>query len=301
MTVLQCNQVSKIINGKAILKDFSFSIQAGEIVGLVGPNGAGKTTLMRLMTGLSRISAGSIHIKEMDINKQFVSYIREIGAIIETPLFYPYLTGFQCLKYYSKLRSVHNDRLKEVVSLLGLTDAIHKKVKTYSLGMRQRLGIAQAILAEPALLILDEPFNGLDPNGVAELRNILKKMAAGGTAVFLSSHTLNELEAICDRAILMSEGRLIQIKDIRIQEAGDFSNMSLSTSDDVKAMALIKTHFTKVDVKRDQVIRLNQIHFDVFTDILLLLKTNGIKVIHMKEEKNTLEETFMTLLGGGKR
>ncbi|WNS40731.1 ABC transporter ATP-binding protein [Paenibacillus sp. MMS20-IR301] len=298
MQVLQCNQVFKSIKGKAILKDFTFSIQAGEIVGLVGPNGAGKTTLMRLITGLSRASGGSISIKTMNIEQQFAGYIKEVGAIIETPLFYPYLTGYQCLNYYAKLRRVSQERLHAVVQLLGLSEAIHKKVKAYSLGMRQRLGLAQAVLAEPSLLILDEPFNGLDPSGVAELRETLKNMAGAGTAVFLSSHTLNELEAICDRAILMNQGELLQIKELGADTSEGLVNMSVATTDDTQALALIKKHFGAVQIRQEHTLILSGTRPDTFADILLMLREHNIKVVQMKEERNSLENTFMTLIGG---
>lgn len=165
--VVQFQHATKRIGKRNIVNDLSFDIQAGEVFGFLGPNGAGKTTTIRMMVGLTKISQGDILIKGQSITKDFNKAIRNIGAIIENPDLYKYLTGYQNLKHYGRMVSgVTKARINEIIEIVGLKDRIYDKVKTYSLGMRQRLGIAQAILNSPSLLILDEPTNGLDPAGI---------------------------------------------------------------------------------------------------------------------------------------
>jgi len=216
-SVVQLKHATKIIAGKNIVSDLSFDIPAGEVFGFLGPNGAGKTTTIRMMVGLIKISQGDILIKGHSITKDFNKAIRNVGAIVENPDLYKYLTGYQNLKHYARMvPGVTKDRIDEMVEIVGLTDKIHDKTKTYSLGMRQRLGIAQALLHCPPLLILDEPTNGLDPAGIHELRNYLKRLAhEEGVAVFVSSHLLSEMELMCDRVGVLQNGKLISIQSIK--------------------------------------------------------------------------------------
>ena len=215
--VVQLQNATKRIGNKNIVNDLSFDIPAGEVFGFLGPNGAGKTTTIRMMVGLIKISQGDIIIKGHSITKDFSKAIRSVGAIVENPDLYKYLTGYQNLKHYARMvPGVSNARINEMVEIMGLKDRIQDKVKTYSLGMRQRLGIAQALLHRPPLLILDEPTNGLDPAGIHELRNYLKKLAhEEGVAVFVSSHLLSEMELMCDRVGVLQNGKLVSIQSIK--------------------------------------------------------------------------------------
>jgi ABC-2 type transport system ATP-binding protein len=215
--VVQLQHATKIIAGKNIVSDLSFDILSGEVFGFLGPNGAVKTTTIRMMVGLIKISQGDILIKGHSIVKDFNKAIRNVGAIVENPDLYKYLTGYQNLKHYARMAlGVTKSRINEIAQIVGLTDRIQDKVATYSLGMRQRLGIAQALLHRPQLLILDEPTNGLDPAGIHKLRNYLKRLAhEEGVAVFVSSHLLSEMELMCDRVGVLQNGRLVSIQSIQ--------------------------------------------------------------------------------------
>lgn len=214
--VLEFIKVSKKIGKTTLIEDLSFEIDRGEIVGLLGPNGAGKTTTIRMMTGLFNPTEGEIRICGHNIQANFNEAIVHLGAIIENPEFYPYMTGRENLKQFMRMMdTVTAERFRTVVQLVGLEDALDKKVKAYSLGMRQRLGIAQALLHKPSLLILDEPTNGLDPAGIHEMREYLRKIAVEeGVAILISSHLLAEIEQLCGRVVVIQNGRLVTVQTI---------------------------------------------------------------------------------------
>ncbi len=210
MDVLNCNHVTKQVKGKILVQDISFSIHKGDVVGLIGSNGAGKTTIFKLILGLMKITKGSIHIQGFDIQKNFVKAMEKVGAIVENPDFYMYLSGEDNLKITANnYKNIPKDRINEVTKIVGLENRIKDKVSTYSLGMRQRLGIAQAILHRPDLLILDEPTNGLDIDGIIEIRELIKKLSQEGIAILLSSHNLTEIDNLCNRIIAIKNGRIV--------------------------------------------------------------------------------------------
>ncbi len=214
--ILCCENLTKKFKNREAVSNVTFNVYEGEIFGLLGPNGAGKTTIIKMITGLSKITQGDVLICGISIKKHFEKAISNVGAIIETPTMYPFMTGKQNLKYYANLyKGITKERIDEVANLVGLKDRINDKVKTYSLGMKQRLGIAQAILHNPKILILDEPTNGLDPNGIIEIRNFLKKIArTQKISILISSHILSEMEHICDTVAIIDFGKLKQIKPI---------------------------------------------------------------------------------------
>ena len=209
--VLQVNSLSKKVGKKKIVDDVSFDIKKGEIFGLLGPNGAGKTTIIRMLVNLISKNEGSIVIAGHDLDRSYRSAINEVGAIIETPQFYTYMSGMKNLQQYARMSSVtvEASRIEQVVNLVGLENVIHQNVKTYSLGMRQRLGIAQAILHNPSILLLDEPTNGLDLEGMKEFRNNLKLLTKEGTSILVSSHLLQEMQLLCDRFAILTNGKII--------------------------------------------------------------------------------------------
>ena len=197
--ILEIKNVSKKIGKKQILKDITLEVKQGEIFGFVGPNGAGKTTLIKTMLGLYKQDSGSITINGFNIKTEFEKAMENIGAIIENPEMYDYLSGKDNLKIYKMIGNVSDEALEEIIKTVKLENRINNKVKTYSLGMRQRLGLAQALISNPKLLILDEPTNGLDPIGIKELRELLKKISKEkNISVFVSSHILSEIELMCD-------------------------------------------------------------------------------------------------------
>ncbi|MEC0178866.1 ABC transporter ATP-binding protein [Paenibacillus favisporus] len=214
--VLSLQGVSKRIGSKWIVSQLSFDVHKGEVVGLLGPNGAGKTTTIRMIAGLIGMTEGDVLVRGSSIRRDWKQAIRHIGAIIENPEFYPYMTGYDNLKQYQRMNPwISRERIDEVVRLVGLEQAMKKKVKAYSLGMRQRLGIAQALLHEPSVLILDEPTNGLDPAGIREMRDYLKNIAREeGISILVSSHLLLEMEQLCSRVVVIQDGKLVTVRSI---------------------------------------------------------------------------------------
>ena len=177
METLKCIKLEKKVKDKILVQDISFSVNQGEVVGLVGPNGAGKTTIIKLILGLVKITKGNVYINGLDIEKNFVKAIEKVGAIVENPDLYMYLSGYDNLKITANnYKNISKERINEVIKIVGLENRIKDKVSTYSLGMRQRLGIAEAIINNPQLLILDEPTNGLDVEEIIEIRNLIKDL-----------------------------------------------------------------------------------------------------------------------------
>lgn len=210
--VLSVDGVRKKIGRKWIIDDVTFDVRKGEIFGFLGPNGAGKTTTIRMLVDLIRPTEGKITVCGYNVNRNPEKALQYVGSIVENPEVYTYLTGWENLQHFARMQpGVDNERISEVVDIVRLDQRIHDKVSTYSLGMRQRLGIAQALLGRPRSLILDEPTNGLDPKGIKELREFIRKLADEGLAVFVSSHLLSEIQLLCDRVAIISKGRVLAV------------------------------------------------------------------------------------------
>ncbi|GGJ11754.1 putative ABC transporter ATP-binding protein YhcH [Alicyclobacillus cellulosilyticus] len=211
MHVLELRGVSKRLGRRMVVEDLNMTVEAGEVYGFLGPNGAGKTTTIRMIVGLIRPTAGEIRILGHDVQRDPVRALAHVGAIVENPELYSYLTGRQNLIHYARLAGVNDiaRRVERVAERVGLADRLDEKVKRYSLGMRQRLGVAQALIADPKLLVLDEPTNGLDPAGMREFRELIRALAREGMAVFVSSHLLAEVEQMCDKVAVLRGGRVI--------------------------------------------------------------------------------------------
>ncbi|MEK4851316.1 ABC transporter ATP-binding protein [Paenibacillus sp. FSL H7-0756] len=210
--VLSARGVRKKIGRKWIIDDVTFDVKKGEIFGFLGPNGAGKTTTIRMLVDLIRPSEGTITVCGYNVNRNPEKALQYVGSIVENPEVYTYLTGWENLQHFARMQpGVDAQRITEVVEIVRLDQRIQDKVSTYSLGMRQRLGIAQALLGRPRLLILDEPTNGLDPKGIKELREFIRKLADEGLAVFVSSHLLSEIQLLCDRVAIISKGRVLAV------------------------------------------------------------------------------------------
>lgn len=211
---LNITSLTKEYGTKKVVNNVTFSVFPGQIFGFVGPNGAGKSTTIRMITGLTPITAGDVRICGYSVQSSYKKAISKVGAMVEMPHIYPYLSGYQNLKLFASFYGKKAiSRIPAIVKLVGMENRIKEKVSTYSLGMKQRLGIAQALLNKPSLLILDEPTNGLDPNGIVEMRNILKVLAEKeNMAIVISSHNLAELEQTCDVIGLINNGKLIELK-----------------------------------------------------------------------------------------
>ncbi len=206
--ILRINNVTKVIGSRTIVKDISLEINSGDILGFLGPNGAGKTTLIKMIAGLYQITAGEIVVMGEDVKKSPTKALSHIGAVIENPEMYSYLSGYDNLKLWANMHTgVTQEKIEEIINFVKLENRIKDKVSTYSLGMRQRLGIAQALLHSPKLLILDEPTNGLDPRGIKELREMITHLAeTQGIGVLVSSHILGEMEAMCTKFTIIDNG-----------------------------------------------------------------------------------------------
>ena len=298
--VVQLRHATKRIGNRNIVEDLSFDIPAGEVFGFLGPNGAGKTTTIRMMVGLIKISRGDILIQGHSITKDFIRAIRNVGAIIENPDLYKYLTGYQNLKHYARMvPDVPEARISEMTEIVGLKDRIHDKVRTYSLGMRQRLGIAQALLHRPPLLILDEPTNGLDPAGIHELRSYLKRLAhEEGVAVFVSSHLLSEMELMCDRVGILQNGKLVSIQSIRdfVRKSGASRvcvTVEPAQTEQAKGLiaALNKTALP-AEYPGQLLIQMNK---DEIPTINKRLMDAGIQVYSIQMQEQTLEDKFLEI------
>ena len=215
-TAIKLEHVNKYFGAKQILHDVTFETYTGEVFGFLGPNGAGKTTTIKMIVGLLKIDEGSISICGHDVEKDFTSAMAEVGGIVENPECYKYMTGMQNLKQYARMRKgVTEKDIEEAIELVGLKNRINEKVSKYSLGMRQRLGLAQALLHHPHVLILDEPTNGLDPAGIKHLRDILKNIAHNkNVCVLVSSHLMSEMELMCDRVGIIANGKVLDVKSM---------------------------------------------------------------------------------------
>ncbi|KZZ84799.1 ABC transporter ATP-binding protein [Bacillus sp. SJS] len=213
---LSVTGLKKRIKKKEIIKGLSFELQKGEVFGFLGPNGAGKTTTIRMLVGLIKPTSGKITICGYDLEKQYTKAIRNIGCIVENPELYTYLSGRENLEYFKRMiPGLKKERIDEVVRLVRLEHRIDDRVSTYSLGMRQRLGIAQALLSRPKVLILDEPTNGLDPMGIREMREFIRYLAEKeGLTVLVSSHLLSEIQLMCDRVAIMSKGKVLRVDTV---------------------------------------------------------------------------------------
>lgn len=214
--ILDVNNLSKKFKNFTAVDNISFQLHSGEILGFLGPNGAGKTTTIKMITGLVKSNSGSITINGYDINKDFEDAMSNVGAIVETPHLYENMTGYENIKFFSNLcKNATKEHIEECIKLSGLKNRLNDKVKNYSLGMKQRLGLTIALLNNPKLLILDEPTNGLDPIGIKVLREFLKDLAHNkNLSILVSSHILTEMELLCDKVLIITNGKMRCIKSM---------------------------------------------------------------------------------------
>lgn len=299
--VLQLRNLTKTIGRRRIVDDLTFDIPAGEVFGFLGPNGAGKTTTIRMIVGLIAMSKGEAFIKGISVREHFELAMTHVGAIVENPEMYKFLTGYQNLLHCARRHDgITKQRISEVVKLLGLQNRIHEKVKRYSLGMRQRLGVAQAILHRPSLLILDEPTNGLDPAGIRELRDYLRKLTKEeGIAVVVSSHLLSEMELMCDRVAILQAGKLVAIRSIQETRDTAQSKIIIETGNAEAARSLLAEAFdeSRLSSAEDGGIAL-MADKSAIPHIARLLVAANIDVLGIHAVQKSLEEHFLEMTGG---
>ena len=297
--VLQVNNLTKVYGSKKVVNDVSFTVFHGQIFCFVGPNGAGKSTTIRMITGLTTITSGDVRIGGYGLTSSFKKAINQVGAVVEMPQLYGFLSGYKNLKLFANFYGKEAlKRIPDIVKLVGMENRIHDKVSTYSLGMKQRLGRAQALLNKPKLLILDEPTNGLDPNGIVEMRNILKALAQKeGIAILVSSHNLAELEQTCDVIGLINNGRLIEYKTMseiesiienkqRVQLVCNYPNYAAHM---IKNKYGIEANIVGTSI----VLPLQEKNVATLVSFLV---HNKIKIYKIKKIQQTLEELYFEML-----
>lgn len=299
LPTLSVKNLTKYYGQKRVVNDLSFSLYPGQIFGFVGPNGAGKSTTIKMITGLANISSGDVRIGGYSIDKSFAKAISNIGAVVEMPQLYGYLSGEKNLKLYASFYGKQAiKRIPQIVKLVGMENRIKEKVSTYSLGMKQRLGIAQALLGKPNLLILDEPTNGLDPNGIVEIRKILKVLAEKEKiTIIISSHNLAELEQTCDIIGIINNGDLIEYKTMaQINEMIEKNQkVQLMCNYPNYAAVEIKEKY-KIECKivgNSVILPLREKHI---ATIVSFLNYKKIKVYGIKKIHKTLEELYFEIL-----
>jgi len=292
--------ISKSFGSRKAVIDVSFEVKPGEVFGLIGPNGAGKTTVIRALVGLIRPSTGSITLFGHNIVTDFENAIRPVGAIIENPEMYKFFTGRRNLEFYARMRTgITSEQINRAIGLVGLTDRIDEPITRYSLGMRQRLGIAQAILHDPKLLILDEPTNGLDPQGIQELRQFIRHLAdSQGMAVLLSSHLLHDVQAVCDSIAIINLGRTIASGSVSSFTQGK-ATYRLVVDDLPKATAIAESGKWKV-VEKDEAAKsfITESDQEVSSLNESLVKI-GVKVSRIESVSRSLEDAFLELTNSG--
>lgn len=300
--VLKVSHLSKKIKKSPIIKDVSFELKRGEILGLLGPNGSGKTTILKMLVGLIKPTSGTVMIEDIYLDKEFERAITNVGAIIENPVMYDYLSGYDNLVHFFRMTDRFSyERIDEIIDLLRMDDYISDKVYTYSLGMRQRLGLAQALLHKPSILLLDEPTNGLDPEGIKSLRETLRKLAMEEeVSIIISSHILAEIEMICDSVLVMDDGICIErglLSDLQNETSTKhIYSFKVMNGDNIQSLLQSEYH-------SDQ-IQYHSSGFSLELDVQEVAKLNKllveaeIDVIGIERIGSPLEELFLHKLRG---
>ncbi|WP_173426039.1 ABC transporter ATP-binding protein [Bacillus sp. OxB-1] len=294
--IVELRGLSKSIRSKKLVDDLNLALYPGQITGFLGPNGAGKTTTIRMMVGLMKPSGGDVVIDGVSLAESFEEGMGKVGVIVENPEMYGYLSGYKNLLHFARMhKGVAKERITEVVSQVGLQNRIHEKVSTYSLGMRQRLGLAQALLHRPRFLILDEPTNGLDPAGIREFRTYLREIAEkDGISVFVSSHMLSEIELMCDRIAVIQNGRLI---DIRNMEESNESHYYIEAFPvDSAERLLVEEGFTVERYKEGLTFAAEKMQIP---GLIQQCMEKGLRLFEVQPFRKTLEDQFLEMTGGG--
>ncbi|MDD6770575.1 MAG: ABC transporter ATP-binding protein [Inconstantimicrobium porci] len=300
--VLEVKDVKKKLGKREIIKGLTFDVNEGEIFGFLGPNGAGKTTTIRMLVDLIHPDSGEIKILGHDVKKDKVKALENVGAVVENPELYKYLSGRENLMQIARVRKIPKAEVQEIIELVGLKDRINDKVKKYSLGMKQRLGLGASLLGNPKLIILDEPTNGLDPSGIMDFREIVRKAAKErGVAVFISSHILSEVQQICDRVAFINNGVIQSVESMDEDFTTETDTLVISTVNDEETLNILNT----IDIVKDSFVAEGKITVQIAAGVtpqlvkVLVEKNVEINEVYKKHEK--LEQRYMELVEGGAR
>jgi ABC-2 type transport system ATP-binding protein len=294
--VLVATNLTKVIGKRTIVDGVSFTLNPGEVFGFLGPNGAGKTTTIRMLVGLIKPTAGSVTICGFDVRRDFEKALSNVGCIVENPDLYRFMTGRENLEHFARMLPVEAAEIDRVAELVALAHRLDQRVGTYSLGMRQRLGIAQALLGSPRLLILDEPANGLDPAGIREIRELLRHLAHDRQmAVFISSHLLGEVELMCDRVAIIHKGQLLREGPVR-DLISSRREMEFRVGDVGRAAEIVRAKGLPFREDTDRLwVAIDE---DDAPPLVAALTAEGIEVFHAQRHVESLEEMFLQATGG---
>ena len=304
MNVLEVKGLKKVIGKREIIKDLNFSVKEGEIYGFLGPNGAGKTTTIRMLVGLILPTAGEVKICGENLKNNKEKALKDVGAVVENPELYKYLSGRENLMQIARIRGVSKEEVQDLIKLVGLENRINDKVKKYSLGMKQRLGLAAALIGNPKLLILDEPTNGLDPSGIIDFRKIVKQAAKErGMAVLVSSHILSEVQQLCDRVAFINNGVIKAVEEMNQAVTGtEKESLTLVTSSKKEKV---------IDILRNQPFvltsEINEAGINIVVqsgttpELVKALVKEDVLVEEIYRNREGLEQRYMELVEGGIR
>lgn len=296
--IIQTENLSKNFGKEQAVSNINLKIRKGEIYGFLGPNGAGKTTTIRMLLGLMKPSSGTIKIFQKDVTKDRINILAKVGSLVENPSYYPHLTAYENLEALRKILGVPKSRIDEVLAIVRLKDAANKKVKGFSLGMKQRLGIAASLLHNPELLILDEPTNGLDPSGIIEIRNLIKRLPAEyGMTIIISSHLLSEIDQMATQVGIVSKGKMIFQDSIEAMRKSAQPKVFIKVSDAEKGWRSLVAHGIKAEHK-EGLISLDECSDEKVAHIVQILVQEGILVYRVEEEKRSLEDIFLQMTTG---
>lgn len=291
--ILSINNLTKKFGYLTAVNDLSFTINRGNVYGILGPNGSGKSTTLGIVLNVVNKTSGDF--KWFDGNITTHDALKKVGAIIENPNFYPYMSAYDNLKLVCKIKGVDLSKIDEKLEIVGLMDRKNSKFKTYSLGMKQRLAIASALLNDPQILILDEPTNGLDPQGIHQIRQIIKDIAIEGTTILLASHLLDEVEKVCTHVVVLRKG--VKLYSGRVDEmisSHGFFELKTSKKDDLLKLLENDSAFTKITVKDELIAAFlsNPMEASTFNKLMF---EKGITLSHLVQRKESLEEQFLQL------
>lgn len=292
--ILTVNNLTKKFGYLTAVKDLSFSIEKGNVYGILGPNGSGKSTTLGVVLNVVNRTSGEF--SWFNGNTSTHEALKKVGAIIERPNFYPYMTAIQNLKLVCKIKEVSDEKIEEKLELVGLLDRKNSKFRTYSLGMKQRLAIASALLNDPEILILDEPTNGLDPQGIHQIREIIKKVASQGTTILLASHLLDEVEKVCTHVVILRKGQKLYSGRVDgLMASYGFFELKSGTTDSLLTFLRNNKSFSKVITNENGIITAflsEEMNSEVLNRSLM---EKGIVLSHLVKRKESLEEQFLAL------
>ncbi|MCL6603412.1 MAG: ABC transporter ATP-binding protein [Paenibacillus sp.] len=297
-TIIETKGLLKNYKGRAAVKDLNLNIGKGEIYGFLGPNGAGKTTTIRLLLGLIAPTAGTIEIFGKDLRKEKMNILRKVGSLVESPSYYGHLTAIQNLEAIRRILDVPKSRIPEVLDIVSLTGEEKRPVKGFSLGMKQRLGIASALLGSPELLILDEPTNGLDPSGIQEIRDLIKRMPVEhGITVLVSSHLLSEIELMANTVGILDQGSMVyqdSITNLQQRAAGE---IRLVVSEPEMALSFAENQGHR-GVLQNGTLSFSRMNDNTVAQLVKSLVEKDHAIYRVEERRQSLEDFFLQVVSG---